>query len=220
MLLKLLTFLLPWPLRRRALNTWFGYRIHPAARIGWAWVFPGELVMEAGARIDNFNVAIHLDKIEMGEQSSIGRKNWITGFPTNSSSKHFQHQQERKAQLVIGASSAITKNHHLDCTSTITIGRFTTIAGYRSQFLTHSINTSDNRQDSAPITIGDYAFVGTNVVVLGGASLPDYSVLGAKSLLTKPFLNEWMLYGGVPAQPIREVPKNAKYFSRTEGYVY
>ena len=94
-----------------------------------------------------------------------------------------------------------------------------TIAGYQSQFLTHSINVYDNRQDSHPIYIGDYSFTGTNVVVLGGASLPANSVLGAKSLLNKSFQDEWMLYGGNPAKPIIPIRKDAKYFSRNKGFV-
>src|SRR3954454_11120603 len=128
MFLKLLTFLLPWSLRRIALQSWFGYKIHPTARIGFAWIFPGQLVMDAGSKIDHFTVAIHLDKIEMGYKSFIGRSNWITGFPTNSRSDHFKHQIERRAELLLDESVDITKNHHIDCTNTIKIGRFTTIA--------------------------------------------------------------------------------------------
>src|SRR3954467_13963313 len=156
-LLKLFTFFLPWSLRRKALESWFGYTIHPTARIGIAWVFPRKLIMAEGAKIDHFTVAIHLDLIEMGYKSFIGRGNWITGFPTNSNSLHFKHQQDRRAELILAESVDITKNHHLDCTNTIKIGRFTTIAGYNSQFLTHSIDVFEGRQDSAPIYIGEYS---------------------------------------------------------------
>jgi len=219
MFLKLITFFLPWPLRRRALVNWFGFKIHPTARIGMSWIFPKILIMEEGARIDHFTVAIKLDKIEMASNSIIGRSNWITGFPTDTSSRHFKHQAERRAELCMGTSASITKNHHLDCTNTLYIGRFATIAGYYSQFLTHSIDVMENRQDSKPIFIGDYTFVGTNVVVLGGSKLPSGSVLGAKSLLNKEFLDEGVLYGGVPAKPLSKIPETAKYFSRTEGFV-
>ncbi|MES1221627.1 MAG: acyltransferase, partial [Bacteroidota bacterium] len=207
MFLKVLSFLLPWPLRRRALNSWFGYDIHPSARIGLSWIFPGKLKMEAGASIGHFSVAIHLDYILMGAKSGIGRGNWITGLSTGTNSRHFSHQPDRKAVLEIGESSNITKNHHIDCTNRISIGRFSTVAGYHSQFLTHSINLEENRQDSAPITIGDYTFVGTNVVMLGGSGLPAYSVLGAKSLLNKAFTEEWKLYGGVPAKMLTDISK-------------
>jgi acetyltransferase-like isoleucine patch superfamily enzyme len=217
--LKIISFFFPWFIRRRILNKCFGYKIHPKARIGLAWVFPKELILAADSRIDHFTVAIHLNKIELGPKATISRGNWITGFPVKSESPHFKHQMDRKAELILGEASNITKNHHFDCTSHIHIGRFTTIAGYHSQFLTHSIDLYENRQDSNPILIGDYSFVGTNVVVLGGSALPSHSVLGAKSLLNKQFSEEWFLYAGVPAKKISEIPKTAKYFSREEGYV-
>lgn len=220
MFLKLLTFLLPWEIRRRALELWFGYQIHPSARIGLAWVFPKQLIMAPGSKIDHLTVAVNLDLIQMERKSKIGRGNWITGFSTKSKSPHFQHKQTRKAELRLGEYAAITKNHHIDCTDLITIGRYTTIAGYNSQLLTHSINVFENIQDCAPIFIGEYSFIGTNVVILGGSSLPSYSILGAKSLLNKKFRDEWVLYGGVPAKPISEVSQNAKYFSRAEGFVH
>jgi acetyltransferase-like isoleucine patch superfamily enzyme len=220
MLLKVVSFLLPWPLRRRALNKWFGFEIHRGARIGLAWIFPGKLKMEAGASIGHFTVAIHLDRITMGAGSGIGRGNWITGLSVKRNGRHFSHQASRIAALEIGDYANITKNHHIDCTNLITIGRFSTIAGYRSQLLTHSIDLFENRQDSAPIHIGEYTFVGTNSVILGGGVLPSYSALGAKSLLNKPFTTPWKLYGGVPAKMLADISREAKYFSRKEGFVY
>ena len=220
MLLKLFITILPWPLRRFMLQKCYGFQIHPSARIGMAWVFPKKLIMKAHTRIDHFTIAVNLDVIDMDAHATIGRSNWITGFPTKTDASHFRHQLDRKAALIIGASSAITKHHHIDCTNAITIGKFSTIAGYYSQFLTHSINVIDNIQDSAPIHIGDYTFVGTNSVVLGGATLPAHSVLGAKSLLNKSFETSWKLYGGVPAKSLSDIPKDAKYFFRTTGFVH
>lgn len=203
------------------MNKWFGYSIHPDASIGLAWVFPGELIMKAGASIGHFTVAIHLDNITMGAHSGIGRGNWITGLSAKCDGRHrhFSHQPDRIAALEIGEYAFITKNHHIDCTNLITIGRFSTIAGYRSQLLTHSIDLFENRQNSAPISIGEYTFVGTNSVILGGCTLPPYSVLGAKSLLNKSFTEQWKLYGGVPATMLSDIPRDAKYFSRSDGFV-
>ncbi|WP_419581452.1 acyltransferase [Stieleria magnilauensis] len=210
---------MPWFLRRRMLQWVFGYKIHPQARIQASWIFPRYLEMSAHTRIGLFNVAIHLDRIVMDENATIGRGNWITGFPTGTGSRHFSHQVGRVSELVMERHSAVTKHHHLDCTNRIRIGRFATVAGYQSQFLTHSIDLVDCRQSSAPIDIGDYTFVGTNVVVLGGATLPAHSVLGASSLLNKGYVTEFMLYGGVPAKPIQAISKEAKYFLRTEGFI-
>jgi acetyltransferase-like isoleucine patch superfamily enzyme len=220
LLIKIIAVLLPWPLKRFLLVKFFKYEIHPSARIGLSWIYPKKLIMNAGSQIGPFNVAVHLDLISMGEHSSIARGNWITGFSSHTNSKHFAHQKDRQSNLIIGQHSAITKNHHIDCTNVITIGNFVTVAGYSSQLLTHSINIELNIQDSHPISIGDYCFVGTASTVLGGAALPAYSVLGANSLLNKSFTNTYRLYGGNPAKEIKELSQDFKYFNREVGFVY
>ncbi len=220
MILKLITFIFPWFIRRRLLNSWYGYKIDSKAKIGLSWIFPDSLIMEEGSYIGNFNVAINLNHIYMARSAKINRGNWITGYPLGTKSKHFNHQKERLPSLHIGKFSSVTKNHHFDCTNSIIIEDFSTIAGYSSQFLTHSIDVENNRQDSKPIYIGKYTFVSTNVVVLGGAILPSYSILGAKALLNKSFSKEYFLYGGVPAKPVKEINKSSKYFNRKDGFVY
>src|SRR4029077_7348048 len=99
----------------------------------------------------------------------------------------------------------------------VAIGAFTTLAGYRSQVLTHSIDLVDSRQDARPITIGSYCFVGTNCVILGGSCLPDFSVLSAMSLLNHKMTERFCLYGGVPARAIKGLPDTLGYFKRTSG---
>ena len=211
---------LPWKLKRFLLVKFWKYEIHPTARIGFAYVYPRKLKMDKGSKIAHLTIAIHLDLVELGENSSIGRSNWITGFPSSTTSKHFQHQNDRKCELLIGRESSITKKHHIDCTNQIRIGKFTTVAGYDSQFLSHSINIFENIQDSFPISIGDYCFVGTNCVILGGAVLPSRSVLGAKSVLNKKYDEEYVLYAGAPAKKIKAIDHEAKYFHRPTGFVY
>lgn len=198
----------------------FKYQIHPSARIGFSWIYPKKLIMDSDSGIGHFNVAVHLDLITIGKHSGIARGNWITGFPTNTNSKHFSHQPDRQSNLIIGQHSSITKNHHIDCTNVIKIGDFVTIAGYASQLLTHSINIELNIQDSYPITIGDYCFVGTASTILGGAVLPAFSVLGANALLNKNFTTPYRLYGGNPAKEIKELSKDYKYFNRETGFVF
>jgi acetyltransferase-like isoleucine patch superfamily enzyme len=217
-LLKFIVCVLPWGLRRWMLNRLFGYQIDPSARIGLAWVYPKYLRMGKQARIDHFTVAIHLDSIEMSDFATIGRSNWITGYPSDSD-KHFAHQTDRFPRLILREHSAITKNHHVDCTHEIRVGRFSTIAGYQSQLMTHAIDIVAGRQHSEPIEIGDYCFVSTRCIVLGGARLPSQSVLAAGAVLTKAFDQSFSLYGGVPARHLKEIPKEARYFHREKGFV-
>lgn len=216
--LLLLSIFLPWPLRRAFLQKQFGYSIHPTARIGLSWIAPTRLIMEERCRIDHLTVCKNIDLLHMKAHSMIGRGNWITGFPLGPS-PHFAEETDRQPQLIVGEHSAITHRHTIDCTSTVTIGRFSTFAGFGSQLLTHSVDIERSRQTSAPVRIGDYCFVSTDAVVLGGSTLPDYCVLAAKSLLNKNFTETHQLYGGVPAQPIKSLPAEWKYFNRTEGFI-
>lgn len=218
-LLQAWIVLLPWPLKRPLLQRLFGYKLASNSRIGLAWVYPRRLTMEAGSRIDHFTVVVNLDSLELGEKASIGRSNWITGFPTGTGSRHFAHQPERRAELKLGSQAAITKHHHIDCTNRISIGSFSTIAGYSSQLLSHAIDLQHNRQHSEPITIGTYCFVGSSCVILGGSVLPDHSVLGALSLLNKPHRDSWSLYAGQPALRRKTIDPSAAYFSRSSGFV-
>ena len=214
----LISMLLPWSMRRPFLEKQFGYQLHPTSRIGLAWVFPDRLIMEANTSIGDLTVCKNLALVHLREHALIGRGNWITGFPLRPS-PHFASETDRRPELIIGEHSAITHRHFIDCTNTITIGRFTTFAGFQSQMLTHSIDIEHSRQASAPIRVGDYCFVGTNSVLLGGAVLPDYSVLGAKSLLNKAFTEPYHLYGGVPAKQLQSLPREYAYFNRTSGFV-
>jgi acetyltransferase-like isoleucine patch superfamily enzyme len=219
-ILKALIVILPWLLKRRLLIFFYDYKLNPSSHIGYSWIFPDKLILEENASIGHFNVAIHLHNMVLKKGAKIGRGNWITGFSLKTNSQHFTHQKDRIPELILSEESAITKNHHIDCTHQIFIGKFTTIGGYQSQLLTHAINIEKGIQDSKPIYIGNYCFIGTNVVILGGAVLPSYSVLGAKSLLNKKFEEEYNVYGGVPAIAVQSLSKEAAYFTRESGFVY
>lgn len=218
-IVKALISLLPWLARRHMLGHIFGYQIDPSARISaFSWIYPEQLTMGEGARIGPLTVAIHLDSIEMGSFATIGRGNWITGHPKKSVA-HFAHRVDRNPCLKMGDHSAITKSHLIDCTDSVSIGAFTTVAGYGSQFITHGIDYQTNRQGCHPISIGSYCLLGTRIVAIGGAVLPDYNVLGAGAVLAGKHVESWRVYAGAPAKPVKEISKDAAYFSRPIGFV-
>lgn len=214
----MLLVVLPWSVRRRLLILFCGYELHPESHIGLAWVFPCKLVMARGARIGHLTVAKGLARIVLGESASIGRLNWITGHAAGDT-RHFTHLPGRRPELLLAEHSAITHRHLIDCTERITLGRFATVAGFRSQLLTHSIDLVRCRQDARPISIGEYCFVGTACTLLGGAALPAYSVLGANALLNKAYEESCQLYAGVPAVPVSKLDPGLGYFIRSEGSV-
>jgi acetyltransferase-like isoleucine patch superfamily enzyme len=209
---------LPWPLKRLVLQKFLRFRIDKSARIGWSWLDIKQLEMGPGSSIGHFNIFKGIDQVVIGESSKIGRFNLITCVPT-SDKRHYRHIDGRETALCIGKHSAITMRHIFDCNAPVIIGDFTTVAGYRSQFLTHSIDIQSCRQDAKPIQIGSYCFVGTACVVMGGASLPNRSVLGACSCMRDAFADEMSLYAGVPAKFKKQIQSDAEYLRRTMGWV-
>ncbi|WP_089174260.1 hypothetical protein [Bosea sp. AS-1] len=215
---SLLLLLLPWSIRRRLMNRFFGYRIAPTARIGFSLVLLDELVLDEGARIGHLNLIKSFDRLEMRVMAKIGDRNHISGIGSRNA-KHFGDEIGRKPEIVMGEHASITGRHTIDCCNRIEIGRFSTIAGPGSHILTHGISIKRNRQMSSPVRIGQYCFVGAACVILKGAVLPDFSILAANSTLHRAFDESYGLYSGVPAQRVRALDHDCAYFHRTIGYV-
>jgi acetyltransferase-like isoleucine patch superfamily enzyme len=213
---QLLLWPLPWWIRRKILAFTYGWEVASDARIGLSVILARRLVMKSSSGIGHLNF-IRVDDMTLGICATIGHLNWISGFPKNNSSA-FGDATERQPRLGLLDHAAITNRHRFDCTDEIEIGRFTTFAGWNSQVLTHSIEIEDARQHCAPVRIGAYCFVGTQVVILKGARLPDFSVLGAGSILAHAMTDTYTLYSGVPARPIRQLDATSRYFSRAVGF--
>jgi maltose O-acetyltransferase len=69
-----------------------------------------------------------------------------------------------------------------------------------------------------PIKIGQFAFVGSNVVVVAGAQIPDFCVVAAGAVVTRGKIEPRSLIGGTPARTIRS-GLTGKYFERESGFV-
>ncbi len=210
---------MPWSIRRWVLIKLYGYKIHPTARIGKSLIYPKKLEMAANSRIHNFVICKQIDSLVLNEDSGIATMTYITGFPSEGNN-HFNHVENRRCELILGKSAGITSRHFIDCNGGVYIGDFATVAGIRSQILTHSIDIYKNRQHAAPIHIGQYCFLGTGCILLPGAKLPDYSILGAGSVLTKEYSGVGKLYAGNPAKPIKNIDiETTQYFHRKKHVV-
>lgn len=217
--ISLAALFLPWQLRRLVLVHVLGYAIHKTARIGYSLICPVHLEMGPRSCIGHLTLCKPgVELLHLGEHAAVGNLNWITG-ESLSSTEHFVDDAGRRPELVVHDHAAITTRHFLDCTASVSIGRFSTFAGLQSVVLSHSIDLVSGRQSAKPISVGEYCFVGAAAVLLGGTALPDYSVLGANSLLNKHYTEPYYLYAGNPARPVKQLARDGKYFTRTKGYV-
>jgi acetyltransferase-like isoleucine patch superfamily enzyme len=145
----------------------------------------------------------------------MGAFNFITGFSATNK-EHFTHVEGRRCELILNIGVGLTGRKFIDCTGGIYIGEFSTIAGLWTQILTHSIDIYRSRQHAASVHVGKYCFVGTGCILLPGSVLPDYSVLGAGSVLNKAFTENGVLYAGSPAMPKKRFdPNTVPWMQRT-----
>jgi acetyltransferase-like isoleucine patch superfamily enzyme len=115
--------------------------------------------------------------------------------------------------LVLGAGAVVTSGHRIDFTDRVTIGKNVIVGGRNSSFWTH------NRQDTAPIEIGDFCYLGSEVRLAPGAKLPHECILGMGAVLTGEIKEPRSLVGGVPARVIRPLDERslARIRRKTRG---
>lgn len=207
----------PWPIRRFLLNRLLGFHIDPSARVGLSILSCDRVYLDRSSRIGHLTVVKGLEELRLHPFARVGNLNWITGQVR--SGRHFLEQTARRSILTVGTHAAITHRHLIDCTDVVTIGAFSTVAGWGSQILTHGIDVVESRQRCAPVSVGDYCFVGTRSILLKGSVLPQSSVLAPGAVLSRAFDQSHTLYGGVPARAIKEIAAEAAYFHRAEGFV-
>ena len=210
-------FFVPWVIRRRLLSYFFNFDISESSKIGFSIITAKKVKLSTASKIGHMNIIRNLDELYLDDHATIGSMNWITGAAEIKGS--FESEQNRKSSLLIGKHAAITHQHLIDCTNTIKIGSFTTVAGYRSQFITHGINTYSNTQESDGITIGSHCLIGTGAIILKGTTISNQSIVAAGSVVAKSFPQDGQFIAGVPAKNRDDIIISGKYFTRTTGHV-
>ena len=209
---------LPWALRRRLLNMLPNVRIAGDARIGLSLIDAKEIVLEDGAVIGHLTIAKGLDRLHLHSHARIGNLNWITAVPGHSAT-FYTHLPARDPSLVVGEHGSITHRHLIDCTGGVSIGPFATLAGWRSQVISHGFDFRASRQDAAAISIGAYAFVGSQCVLLKGSAFPAYSLLAAGSVFGEEEAASHGIFRGNPASREGDLPEDLAYFHRSRGFI-
>jgi acetyltransferase-like isoleucine patch superfamily enzyme len=210
-----LILLTPGVVKRRLLRLFFRWEIDRSATLGISLYYNVEQVrMGPGSRIGHLNVLRNLRSVQLGSSASIGQWNWITAATMLVDPPYVPSS----GCITINDEAAITSRHYLDCAGGVEVGRATTIAGVRSTLLSHQIDVGDSRQTAAPIRIGAYCFVGSNVLVTPGAAIPDRCVIAMGATVVGRLSESGMLYGGVPARPLKSI-EDARYFDREKGFV-
>lgn len=194
-----------------------GHHIHADARIGFSWLQCNMIQMEANSRVGHFNL-IRIPSIRLGKNASIRSLNRMKGpfslwmekraaiGNSNSIYRGPRPITLGAAELRMGELAIITSKHALDCTRSITIGDFTTISGFDTQFWTHGFYHENEgagriRIDGA-ITIGKNVSIGSRCVINPGVTIGDAINVGGNACVSKSIFESGMYV----SQALRFIP--------------
>ena len=200
--------LLPAALKRLAYRWCFGYRIGPGVRLGMAYLDCSQLTVGEGARISHGVVFLRCGEVTVGERAAIGPLNLFRGGDAVRLGDYSQVLRLNVINAIpepdcptrpdssfhLGYGSVVTAEHRVDFTERVSIGRHSILGGRNSSIWTH------NRRDGKPVQIGDYCYVGSEIRMAPGASIPDCCIVGLGSVITRPHRECYSLIAGAPAQ--------------------
>lgn len=190
-----------------------GHEIGKGCRIGMSYLDIHHIRLEDGAQISGMNYFKGLDRLELGQRARIGgRFNWFTA-----SRLHKSPTNQGWGILRIGPGSNITSRHYFDIQDTVTIGKDTLIAGFRSTFWTHGYRER-GESGASGITIGDNCYIGSQVIFVPGSAIGNKVFVGAGSVVTKDMsIHSECLIGGNPATMRKQYDSSHDFFQKNHS---
>jgi len=172
-----------------------GCEIGDDTRIGHFNVVIGvrHLTLGDHVRIGHLNIIRGGDEVILGRYAELIRMNEINSIPDPDVVNAVD------SRITIGPGSIITTGHKIDFTDRVEIGRRVIIGGRNSSLWTH------NRQRTKPISIGDFAYIGSEIRMAPGAAIPASCIVGIGSVIVGKVDGEGWLVGGVPAKRLKQL---------------
>jgi acetyltransferase-like isoleucine patch superfamily enzyme len=216
-----LVALLPSPLARLGYRWLFGYKIGKRVRLGFSIIDAAECSIGDDVSIGHLNVFTGVDRLSIGEHTRIGVLNIFRGGKEISIGSYCDILRrneinsipepdvvnETDPRFMLGGGSMIAASHKIDFTDRVEFGKCVILGGRNSSLWTH------NRQMTKGITIGDYSYLGSEIRIAPGGSIPAKCIVGIGSVITKPFSREYQLIAGVPATEVKELDEDGRFLT-------
>jgi acetyltransferase-like isoleucine patch superfamily enzyme len=148
--------------------------------------------LEEKAQIGFANIVRGGASVVLKRYATVLRFNVLNSIPDNDC------KTVTDPRLILDEGAYVVSGHRLDFTDRIRLGRNVIVAGRNSSLWTH------NRQDTKPIDVADFCYLGSEVRVAPGATLGDNAILAMGAVLAGS-AEGGQVHGGVPARPIRGI---------------
>jgi acetyltransferase-like isoleucine patch superfamily enzyme len=175
-------------------------RLRPLARalkrylIGWQ-LFVAFLVGRIPSHYVRLFLYRHVFHIAIGRGSAV----------------HWRARFYAPARVVIGDHTIIGYDAFLDGRYSLTIGNNVNLGGEVAIFTAeHDPNSTDFRMVGGPVTIGDYAYIGTRVTILPGVRIGEGAVVATGAVVSHD-IEPYTIVGGVPAKYIKDRRRDLSY---------
>jgi acetyltransferase-like isoleucine patch superfamily enzyme len=221
LIVKGLIAFLPSGAKRLCYRHLFGYKIGKRVRIGFSIIDSGECDIGDGVSIGHLNAFVGTKKLTIGEQTRIGTLNVFRGgdeirigrycdiLRLNEINSIPEPETVNVAdpRFILGDGSMIAASHKIDFTDRVEFGKRVILGGRNSSLWTH------NRQMTEPITIGDFTYIGSEIRIAPGGSIPARCIVGIGSVITKSFEHENWLIGGLPAKELKVLDEDGRFLT-------
>lgn len=181
-----------------------GHRISGRVRLGFSLVLAERLVLQGSARIGHFNM-LRLRRLVMRHGAYVGRGNVIYGpislslaelAAIGNNNKIVRGPQgvvtSGSACLRLGELAKITSGHRLDCTMSVSIGAYSTIAGTSCEVWTHGyvhdLSGPGRYRIDGKVRIGRNVYIGSASVITAGVTIADGVIIGAGTAVARNLL--------------------------------
>ena len=211
--------LLPSFLKRPCYRLFYGYRIGKRVHIGVSIIDAQKCEIADDVQIGHLNLVLGVKNISIGDHTKIGHLNIIRGGDEVRLGRYSEIMRTNQINSIpdpdvvnptdprfsLGDGSIITTGHKIDFTDRVEIGRRSIIGGRNSSLWTH------NRQRTRPIAIGSFTYVGSEIRMAPGSTLPSRCIVGIGSVVTGQLTEEERLIAGVPAKTLKELSEEDRF---------
>ena len=188
-----------------------GYRIGRRVRIGLSVIDVGSCTIGDDVQIGHGNLFIEVKQLSLDDHVRVGHLNLFRGGDEVALGPYAEVMRLNQInsipdpvvvnsttpRMLLGPGSIVTAGHKIDFTDEVRLGRRVILGGRNSSIWSH------NRQRTAPVTVGEMTYLGSEIRMAPGSSVPERCIVGLGAVITGPVEAPCHLVAGVPARAVQ-----------------